>query len=125
MLRLSQVTTEGVVEAFCGSEEAGSDDDEASSSATFREPRGVSVDGACNVLVADSKNHKIRAVLSTGSVTTAAGCGKRGKADGYANEAAFNGPRSLCVDNTGTVYIADSGNHCIRRLGTDGQVCFD
>ena len=56
---LVQVTTEGVVEAFCGSEEAGSDDDESSSAATFREPRGVSVDGACNVLVADSKNHKV------------------------------------------------------------------
>ena len=53
------MTTEGVVEAFCGSEEAGSDDDESSSAATFREPRGVSVDGACNVLVADSKNHKV------------------------------------------------------------------
>jgi hypothetical protein len=45
-----------------------------------------------------------------------------GYADGERLEAAFNGPRDIEVDADGTVFVADTGNHCVRRISTDGTV---
>jgi hypothetical protein len=82
-------------------------------------PEGLSVLGDKEVLIADTGNNRIRRVdLSTGIITTVAG---NGKADytgdgGPAIKASLNGPMGETVNETGDIYIADTGNNCIRLL---------
>ena len=66
-----------------------------------------------DLVVADTGNHRIRA-LSQGHVTTLAGTGQAGFADGPAGQARFNAPAGIAVDSTGRVYIADRNNHRVR-----------
>ena len=82
-------------------------------------PQGVGVDGVGNVYIADSYNHRLRKVtVSTGIITTIAGTGIRGSSlDGVdATSANLNSPASVCVDLVGNIYIADSSNHCIKKV---------
>ena len=90
--------------------------------AQFSFPNGGSVDLAGNVFIADSSNHRIRKVSPQGIVSTVAGTGVAGYADGPAATSQFSNPLGVCVDATGNVFVADSGNHRIRKLGVDGQV---
>jgi uncharacterized membrane protein YfcA len=77
----------------------------------------VSRDG--RVLVADTGNHVIRAVGVDGVITTAAGSTSGDAGDDVEAAAArFKQPFGLAVGRDGTVFIADTGNHKVRRLGT-------
>jgi sugar lactone lactonase YvrE len=87
------------------------------SAALFNYPRGVAVDSATNVYVADTGNSTIRKVTPAGVVTTLAGLGAvNGSADGTGRAARFNQPRGVAVDNAGNVYAADSYNNTIREV---------
>ena len=90
----------------------------------LRLPSGVAVDGAGNLYIADSGNHRIRRVDPRGTITTAAGIGKSGYSGdgGPAAGAWLHTPEGLAVDKTGNLYIADSGNHRIRRVGATGTI---
>ncbi|MFY8035055.1 MAG: lectin-like domain-containing protein, partial [Flexibacteraceae bacterium] len=57
-----------------------------------------------------------------GSVSTIAGTGSRGSTDGQGILASFNAPRGMVVDLVGNIYVADVGNHKIRRIAPNGQV---
>ena len=86
-------------------------------------PKGVAVDRAGNVYIADGGNHIIRKVTPTGLVSTLAGtAGARGSADGLGTSARFSYPRGIAVDDTGQVYVADSTNGSIRKITPNGQV---
>ena len=82
-------------------------------------PTGIALsrDGA-TLFVADTVNHKIRQVdVATGAVTTLAGSGEEGDADGVGAAAQFNVPQRLALSSDGaTLFIADSGNDKIRQL---------
>jgi DNA-binding beta-propeller fold protein YncE len=80
-------------------------------------PSGVAVDGAGVVYIADTGNHRIRRVAG-GKITTVAGAGSPGFGGdgGPALAAALNLPTGVAVDGAGSLYIADSGNHRIRRV---------
>jgi sugar lactone lactonase YvrE len=89
--------------------------------ARFDGPSALAVDPAGGVYVADSRNHRIRYVTPDGRVSTVAGSGPTGSVmgdyqDGPAAQACFWNPSGLAVDRAGFVYVADSGNHCLRRL---------
>jgi len=87
--------------------------------ALMNKPRGVAVDSAGNIYISDTGNHRVRRVnIATGGIETIAGTGAPGLINdgGTATEATLNGPRGLVVDPTGIVYIADTGNHRIRRI---------
>lgn len=86
--------------------------------AQFKEPRGIVYDEATKTLyVSDSGNHSIRKIAEDGLVTTLAGDGQPGFADGAV--ARFKFPAGLASDSTG-LYVADSGNHAIRHLSFAG-----
>ena len=61
-------------------------------------------------------------VQSQNYVTTYAGTGSSGFVNGDTSVASFNRPFGICIDPSGNVYLADAYNHCIRKIGTDGQV---
>jgi formylglycine-generating enzyme required for sulfatase activity len=82
----------------------------------FFYPTDVALDASGNLYVADTANNKIRKIASNGSVTTIAGSGIQGSIDGVGKDASFNYPYGIAVDNSGNVYVADTGNHKIRKL---------
>lgn len=83
--------------------------------ARFSTPYDLVVLGGA-LVVADHANHRLRRVGLDGSVSTIAGDGAAGSADGPAGSARFNGPQGLAVTESGDLYVTDLGNHVIRRL---------
>ncbi len=77
----------------------------------LNEPTGVAVDSSGNVYIADSLNHRIRKVDSSGAIWTVAGTGTPGTG---ANQ--LFQPTGVSVDSAGSVYIADNGNYLVRKL---------
>jgi len=90
--------------------------DGALTKARFNAPRGVAVSAAGVVYVADTGNHKIRAINNNGVVSTLAGTGVKGFKDGAANKAQFNAPVDVAVSSVGDVYVADRFNHRVRVI---------
>ena len=72
--------------------------------------------------VADQNNHLIRKITAGGVVTTLAGSGSQGSADGTGTAATFNWPSGVAVDGSGNVYVADRSNHLIRKITSAGVV---
>lgn len=90
--------------------------------ARFSEPFGIAAAPDGTIFVADAGNaHRIRRISADGVVTTPAG-GARGFADGAGPRASFSTPSGLALGHDGTLYLADTGNHAIRRITPDGQV---
>lgn len=84
-------------------------------SASFNGPLGVATDGV-NLFVADRTNHKIRkVVIATGEVSTLAGSGVAGADEGTGAAATFSSPSGVATDGT-NLYVADGGNHKIRKI---------
>jgi|JI6StandDraft_1071083.scaffolds.fasta_scaffold02783_6 ELWxxDGT repeat protein len=91
--------------------------------AAFDSAQDVAVDSSGNLYVADTANHVIRKITPSGAVSTFAGTvGSSGSVDASGITAKFSGPRGITVDATGNVYVADSGNHTIRRITSAGVV---
>jgi serine/threonine-protein kinase len=84
--------------------------------ANFNNPYGVAVDSLGNVYVADAGNNLIRKITSGGFVTTLAGSGVQGFSNGDGENASFNFPSGVAVDDSGNVYVADLGNNLIRKI---------
>ncbi len=100
----------------------GWDADGPATVSSFRNPLGVAIDGSGNIYVADAGNNKIRKITATGVVTTLAGSGSVGRADGTGVDASFNGPSGIAVDRRGDVYVGDAGNNKIRKITASGVV---
>ena len=92
------------------------------SAARFNMPAGVAVDAAGTIFVADTSNHRIRAVAPNGAVSTLAGSGSGAWADGTGAMASFFNPYGVAVDASGIVYVADYSNHRVRRVAPSGAV---
>jgi sugar lactone lactonase YvrE len=89
----------------------------------FSDPSGLTRDAQGNLYVCDSRNHVIRKIAVDGIVTTIAGKpGESGAVDGLGAAARFHFPSDVAVAPDGTLYIADTGNHCIRKISITGQV---
>ena len=79
----------------------------------------VFVDGAGNLFIGESGNHRIRKVdAATGLISTVAGTGVQGfNGDGIpATSAQLKSPRSVFVDGSGNIFIGDTINHCVRKV---------
>jgi sugar lactone lactonase YvrE len=120
---IRRITPAGLVSTIAGSANNVGGADGMGSAARFNHPRGVAVDGADNIYVADTENHTIRKITVAGVVTTLAGSSSvPGSADGIGGAALFNRPLALAVDAAGTVYVADSANFTIRKIMPSGVV---
>jgi sugar lactone lactonase YvrE len=118
--RIRRIDRNGVVSTFAGGREGFADG--AGSAAAFHTPSALALDRFGNLYVADTGNHAIRKIAPDGSVTTLAGDGQPGDADGQGRAARFNAPVGLAVDRQGNVYVADTYNDRIRRITADGLV---
>ena len=129
------VSPEGAVRTLAGNGMAGFANGQGAD-ARFNCPCGLALDLCGNLLVADSGNHAIRLVTMTGKVSTVAGSGVKGFADGLAlgpqaltlagvtalgPVAKFNNPRDIVVDGQGTVVVSDCDNHRLHKI-VDGQL---
>ena len=107
----------GSVSTLAGSGQSGFADG-TGTAASFSSVNGLAVSTSThNVYVADTTNHRVRCVTSAGVVTTIAGNGTAGFADGAASGSMLNGPTMVTVDPvTEAVYVVDSGNARIRVI---------
>ena len=120
-----KVTTDGIIHIVAGLLKTGCCGDGAPiSQATFSEPQGLARDAAGDLYIADAAQHKVRKVAADLTVTTLAGTGEPGFSGdaGPAQAATLNSPQGVGVDNSGRVYIADTGNNRIRRIDLDGNI---
>ncbi len=120
---IRKVTGAGVVTTLAGQATYLGSDDGTGSAARFGGPAGVTVDSKGNVYVADSFNDTIRKVTPGRVVTTLAGLADcYGSYDGTGAGARFCDPWGVAAGGAGSVYVADTGNHTIRRVTASGVV---
>jgi len=85
---------------------------------------GLAVDAAGNIYFSEQNTHKVKKISTSGIVTTYVGTGAMGFAGdgGLAAAAKLNNPTGICIDAMGNLYIADSNNHRIRKVSTNGII---
>jgi sugar lactone lactonase YvrE len=119
---IRKITPAGVVTTLAGTAGARGSADGAGAAARFEGPLAVAADGAGNLYVTDLHN-TIRRITPAGVVTTLAGkAHAEGSSDGTGATARFSFPRGIATDSAGNVYVADHGNHAIRKITPGGLV---
>jgi sugar lactone lactonase YvrE len=109
--------------AGCGS--SGGISSISSTVSVLSDPRGLAVDSSRNLYIADSGHHEISEVTrSTGLLTVIAGTGLPGYSGdgGAATSAQLSFPQGVALDSSGNIYIADTGNNCIRKIASNGVI---
>ena len=137
-LRIRMVDLDGVISTIAGTGREGfSGDGGPAHLADLYAPTGdaaqpggrIAMDGRGNLYIADTFNNRIRMVDATGRISTVAGGGSIGPTAGTysgdggpAIQASLSRPSDVAVDTEGNLYIADTGNHCIRKVDTEGVI---
>jgi hypothetical protein len=116
-----KITASGFVTTLAGCGSSGYSDG-IGTDAQFNNPSDIAVDMKGNVYVADQNNHRIRKIAPNGVVTTLAGSGVLGFADGYGTNAKFKFPRRLVTDPLGNLYVRDSNDGYVRVVSPSGLV---
>jgi uncharacterized protein (TIGR03437 family) len=120
--RIRKVATSGVITTIAGTGTAGySGDGGPATAAQVNYPCGLIVDQNGDIYFADDLNFRVRKI-SQGTITTVAGNGTQGYTGdgGPATQAELNGQVGVALDPPGNLYIADSGNNAIRKVGSLG-----
>lgn len=120
---IRQISATGDVTTFAGTAGASGSQDGTGAAARFSSPTAIARAADGTFFVADTQNHTIRRISANGAVTTFAGvAGSPGDQNGNGSAARFNQPRGLAFDATGNLFVADTGNHLIRRITPAGEV---
>ncbi len=117
-----KITASGVVTTLAGTSGTNGFTDATGTAARFSVPFDIAVDGSGTLYVSDHGNHAVRKVTAAGVVTTLAGSGSGGKADGTGTAASFKFPSGIAADSAGNVYLADTDNQVIRKITSAGVV---
>ncbi len=119
---IRKITPSGAVTTLAGTAGREGGADGSGSAARFSYPRGLTIDTAGNLYVADPGNEEIRRITPAGVVTTFAGS-LEGAVDGRGTAARFDAPRDIVFDRaTATFYVIDHGNETLRRISASGDV---
>src|SRR6185437_2331431 len=114
---IRKITPAGVVTTYAGSAGKAGSADKTGTAASFNFPVGLTIDGTGNIYVTDTGNDTIRKITPDAAVSTLAGSvGVSGSNDGTNTTALFNGSDGITVDSNGNLYVADTGNHTIRKV---------
>jgi uncharacterized protein (TIGR03437 family) len=113
--RIRRIGRDGIISTAAGTGVAGFQGDTGTQ---MNSPTGVVADSLGNVYFSDTYNHRVRKLDPLGRLSTVAGKGVRGYAGdgGLATQAQLDTPRFLALDAAGNLYIADQGNHCVRKV---------
>ncbi len=124
--RIRKIDTNGIITTVAGTGMAGfSGDGSLATAALLNEPDGIAVDTSGNVYFADGQNNRIRKInISTGIITTVAGCNNAGFAgdSGLAVVASLYRPGCVCFDKVGNMFIGDYGNKRVRKVNISGMI---
>jgi sugar lactone lactonase YvrE len=120
---IREISAGGVVTTYAGSRPTVGAVDGTGAAAQFSGPTALAADAMGNVYVADSGNDTIRKISAAGVVTTLAGvAGAAGAVDGNGAAARFANPQGVALDSSGSIYVADTGNHAVRKISPGGDV---
>lgn len=117
--KMAHIGTNWVVTTIAGQASNFGFADGTNSNALFNFPFALAVDASTNIYVADFANHAIRKIRPVGTnwvVTTIAGNGNSGSADGTNKQARFNFPAGVALDKDGNLYLSDQSNYTIRKM---------
>jgi sugar lactone lactonase YvrE len=123
--RVRRVDRQGVITTVAGDGRVSfGGDGGPATRASLYEAKGVAVDQAGNLYIADTFHHRIRKVDRAGIITTVAGNGVGGFSGdgGPATQASLNFPYDIAPDSSGNLYIADLGNYRIRKVRANGII---
>jgi trimeric autotransporter adhesin len=129
---IRKVDTDGNISTIAGDTNAEFGGDEGpATAAQLNQPSGIALDNNDNLYIADTGNHRIRKIANISDadpnnhiITTIAGSTSNGSGgdNGPATDAQLNSPRGIAIDSADNLYIADTGNHWIRKIDTDGNI---
>ena len=119
--RIRKITPEGNVSTVAGNGMAGYVDGPAAQS-QFNGPIGLAVSRGGDIYVADTYNDVIRMITTDGQVTTIAGGGTPGYADGEQKVSLFDTPSGIIVVEDSSLIVADTGNRRLRKITPEGNV---
>ncbi len=123
--RVRKVDRSGLISTIAGTGAAGyGGDGRRASEAVFNLPMGVAVDALGNVYVSDFRNHRLRKIDPSGTVSTVAGTGEPGYGGdgGPAVEAKLSSPDLIATDASGNVFLADRHNDRVRMVSAEGII---
>ncbi len=130
--RIRKVSPGGIITTVAGGgTQAGASGDGGPATSALLDPAGVAIDSAGNLFIADRQNYRLRKVSPSGIITTVAGngTGRRGWSNGGpatdggpATSSQLSWPQGVAADRTGNLFIADSGNHRIRKVSAGGII---
>ena len=123
--RIRRIDRSGTITTFAGRGDKGfGGDGGPAAEALLDGPTGVAVHPSGEVFVADTGNHRVRRIDVSGSIETLAGTGVQGYSGdgGQATLARLDTPLGVAVDAVGNVYLADTGNHRVRRIDLNGSI---
>jgi gliding motility-associated-like protein len=118
---MRRIGPDGIVHTVAGNPLIGFKDG-TGPTAQFYNPGGITIDASGNIIICDVGNDAIRKMTPDSVVTTIAGTGSKGYADGQGTNAAFNYPANITIDQLGNMYVSDSFNYLVRKISPSGNV---